>query len=356
MHAIAKTKSPLSTLVDVVIDPYSANFWLQKLNPLWSVNQALGSIVKKEIIANDTVALTIEFNRKFSVGEAGQHHPVFIVVNGIRYERTYSLTQVNAKRVLLVAKKVENGVASTWLLEQSKVGDILEFGRPYGDMVLPENNAPLILLAAGSGITPMHSLIQALVVSAKIKTMPVTLLYWVKTQEDIAFKAEFEKLATQYENFNVEFFYTQDSEQPASRLNESHLQALENIEQSTVYACGPSGFTANVEALFAHASTVKTEAFSMTPVLHDEVGFVNVTLTQSNKVVAIPKGQPILLGLEQQNIKPKHGCRMGICNKCACNKAEGSTKNLVNGSHNSEPGNVLKICVNSAQTDLVIDL
>jgi hypothetical protein len=47
---------------------------------------------------------------------------------------------------------------------------------------------------------------------------------------------------------------------------------------------------------------------------------------------------------------------MGICNKCVCNKVEGSTKNLVNGGQNSEPGNLLKICVNSAQSDLVIDL
>lgn len=83
---------------------------------------------------------------------------------------------------------------------------------------------------------------------------------------------------------------------------------------------------------------------------------MNVTLTQSNKVVSIPKGQSILASLEQQNIKPNHGCRMGICNKCACNKVEGSTKNLVNGAQNKEPGNLLKICVNSAQTDLVIDL
>ena len=88
----------------------------------------------------------------------------------------------------------------------------------------------------------------------------------------------------------------------------------------------------------------------------DDIGFVNVTLTQSNKVVSIPKGQSILAGLEQQNLKPTHGCRMGICNKCVCNKAEGATKNLLNGAQNSEPGNALKICVNSAQSDLVIDL
>lgn len=355
MHAIKKTKSPLSAFFDVVMDPYAANFWLQKVNPLWSVNQALGSIVKKEIIATDTVALTFEFNGKFQVGAAGQHHPIFVVVNGVRYERTYSLTQLNAKQVLLVAKKVDKGVVSQWLFEQAKLGDILEFGRPYGDMQLPEQNQPLVLLAAGSGITPMHSLIQALLSSGKIDNTAITLMYWVKTEADAAFKEFFEKLAEKYENFKFELFCTQ-TEKPASRLDESHLATLKNVEESTVYACGPSGFTAQVETLFSHAQTVKTEAFSMTPVLHDEIGFVNVTLTQSNKVVAIPKGQPILLGLEQQNIKPKHGCRMGICNKCACNKAEGSTKNLVNGAQNSEPGNLLKICVNSAQTDLVIDL
>lgn len=79
-------------------------------------------------------------------------------------------------------------------------------------------------------------------------------------------------------------------------------------------------------------------------------------MTQSNKTVAIPKGQSILASLEHQGIKPNHGCRMGICNKCACNKAQGATKNLLNGAANNEPTQLLKICVNSAQSDLVIDL
>jgi hypothetical protein len=47
---------------------------------------------------------------------------------------------------------------------------------------------------------------------------------------------------------------------------------------------------------------------------------------------------------------------MGICNKCVCKKAEGATRNLVNGAQHAEPGSLLKLCVNSAQTDLIIDL
>ena len=114
---------------------------------------------------------------------------------------------------------------------------------------------------------------------------------------------------------------------------------------------------ATVEQLFEKAPAVLTEAFSLTNESSaDDIGYVNVTLTQSNKVIAIPKGQSILVSLEYEGLKPTHGCRMGICNKCVCNKSQGSTRNLLNGSENTEPSQLLKICVNSAKSDLVIDL
>ncbi len=356
MHVVEKMKtSPLSSLADTVIDQHAANFWLQKFNSLWSINQALGKIVQKENSAQNMMSLTIQVNRHFKMGQAGQHHPIFVEVNGVRYERSYSLTQLDAQHVLLSVKKVEQGKVSSWLVEHAQVGDILEFGQPYGDMLLPKQAQAMVLLAAGSGITPMLSLLKALSKTDRMTQAPIRLLYWVREYADVAFKARFEKLAEQYPNFSFQVFYTQEKD-AGERLNQKHLALLENIENSVVYACGPSGFVAQAEQLFAHAQSFKSEAFSMSPVENSDIGFVNITLRKSNKVVAIPKGQSILTSLEQQNIKPTHGCRMGICNKCVCNKVEGSTKNLVNGGQNSEPGNLLKICVNSAQSDLVIDL
>lgn len=356
MHVVEKMKkSPLSSLAVSVMDQHAANFWLQKFNTLWSINQALGKIVQKENSAQNMMNLTIQVNRHFQMGQAGQHHPVFVEVNGVRYERSYSLTQLDAQHVLLTVKKVDQGKVSSWLVEQAQVGDILEFGQPYGDMLLPEQAQPMILLAAGSGITPMLSLLKALSKTDRMAQAPIQLLYWVKEYADAAFKARFEKLAEQYPNFSFQVFYTQE-EAAGKRLNQDHLALLENIENSLVYACGPSGFVAQAEQLFAHAQSFKSEAFSMSTVESSDIGFVNVTLLKSNKVLAIPKGQSILTSLEQQNIRPTHGCRMGICHKCVCNKVEGSTKDLVNGAQNSEPGNLLKICVNSAQSDLVIDL
>lgn len=355
MHALKKQKSPINSIFEVVLGTHASNFWLQKINPLWSIQQALGKIVQKEQTAVDMVSLTIQVNRNFKHGQAGQHHPITIEINGRRYERTYSLTQLDTQHVVLTVKKVEKGIISQWLNEQAQVGDILEFGQPYGEMQLPNTTQPLVLLAAGSGITPMYSLVKDLLQNKKNKEQTVHLMYWVKKHADVAFKQQFEQWAVKYPNFKFDVFYTQDTPKDA-RLNVEYLHLVKDLTQSTVYVCGPSGFVSTAESLFQSAHDFKSEAFSLTPIISDETGFVNVTLTQSNKVLAIPKGQSILVSLEQQNIKPQHGCRMGICNKCACNKAQGATKNMVNGQENSEPNNLLRICVNTAQTDLVIDI
>lgn len=355
MQAIEKQKSVVNSIFEMVVGQNTTNFWLQKVNPLWSVHQSLGKIVEKKQTATDTVSLSIQVNRHFKMGQAGQHHPVIVEVDGRRYERTYSLTQLDANIVLLTVKKVNKGVVSQWLTETAQVGDVLEFGQPYGDMLIPKTIQPLVLLAAGSGITPMYSLIQYLLENGRFSQQSVHLLYWVKKSEDAVFKSIFEKLVGQYPHFKFDLFHTQDTPADA-RLNAEHLHLIQALKDSTVYACGSSDFVATAEQLFKNAQQFKSEAFSLTPMVFDDTGFIQVTLTQSNKVVSIAKGQSILVGLEQQNIKPQHGCRMGICNKCACHKAQGATKNLVNGQENREPNNLLRICVNSAQTDLVIDI
>lgn len=354
MHTTVK-KSPLKRLMNVVLESRDADFWLQKVNPLWSVEVPLAKIVAKDSIAHETVSLTLKVNSHFQMGQAGQHHPVYVTVQGIRYERSYSLSKIDDQHVLLTLKKVPGGKVSTWLIEQAQVGDIVELGQPFGEMTLPKTTAPLVLLAAGSGITPMYSLLQELIQSQQITDQAVTLMYWVKTQADAAFLTQLQTWAKQYNNFKFELFCTQDLPQ-AARLDQSHMALVEQLEQAVVYACGPSGFAQRAEQLFAHAQEIKTEAFSMTLQDTADTGFVQITLTQSKQVLSIAKGQSILVSLEQQNIKPKHGCRMGICNKCACHKVEGHTQNIVNGQQNAEPGNLLKICVNSAQSDLVIDL
>ena len=355
MQAIEKRASLFNSMAQSVMNSHDANFWLQKINPLWSMNQPLAKVVKKQIVAKDMVSLILQCNRHVQRGVAGQHHPVTVEIAGRHYERTYSLMQVDADHLCLTVKKVDQGLVSSWLVDQSQTGDILRLGQPYGEMQQQVQTPKLLLLAAGSGITPMLSLIEAFCQSRQLKAISVQLMYWVKTHEDAAYAEYLKEVAENFPNFTYQIFYTQQQDQ---RLNQSHVNQLKSLNETTVYACGPSGFAATAETLFKHVASIQTEAFSLSQFDTDatDTGFINVTLTQSNKTIAIPKGQSILSSLEHQGIKPKHGCRMGICNKCACTKAQGATKNLLNGSANHEPSQLLKICVNSAQSDLVIDL
>ena len=355
MQAIEKRASLFNSMAQSVMNSHDANFWLQKINPLWSMNQPLAKVVKKQIVAKDMVSLILQCNRHVQRGVAGQHHPVTVEIAGRHYERTYSLMQVDADHLCLTVKKVDQGLVSSWLVDQSQTGDILRLGQPYGEMQQQVQTPKLLLLAAGSGITPMLSLIEAFCQSRQLKAIFVQLMYWVKTHEDAAYAEYLKEVAENFPNFTYQIFYTQQQDQ---RLNQSHVNQLKSLNETTVYACGPSGFAATAETLFKHVASIQTEAFSLSQFDTDatDTGFINVILTQSNKTLAIPKGQSILSSLEHQGIKPKHGCRMGICNKCACSKVQGSTKNLLNGSANHEPSQLLKICVNSAQSDLVIDL
>ena len=355
MQAIEKRASLFNSMAQSVMNSHDANFWLQKINPLWSMNQPLAKVVKKQIVAKDMVSLILQCNRHVQRGVAGQHHPVTVEIAGRHYERTYSLMQVDADHLCLTVKKVDQGLVSSWLVDQSQTGDILRLGQPYGEMQQQVQTPRLLLLAAGSGITPMLSLIEAFCQSRQLKAIFVQLMYWVKTHEDAAYAEYLKEVAENFPNFTYQIFYTQQQDQ---RLNQSHVNQLKSLNETTVYACGPSGFAATAETLFKHVASIQTEAFSLSQFDTDatDTGFINVTLTQSNKTLAIPKGQSILSSLEHQGIKPKHGCRMGICNKCACTKAQGATRNLLNDSANHEPSQLLKICVNSAQSDLVIDL
>ncbi|WP_130802934.1 ferredoxin reductase [Acinetobacter ihumii] len=353
MQAIQKSSSLFRTLTQSVFDPHAADFWLQKINPIWSTSRALAQIIEKKHVAKDTVSLTLQTNRHVELGKAGQHHPVKVKIDGRLYERSYSLTKHNGNLILTV-KRIADGKVSTWFHEKSQVGDIVELGQPFGEMQLT-HQANIVLLAAGSGITPMYSLIKQLKDNQQLAQSQVKLLYWVKHRDEAAFATEFEQLAQQYPQFELKIFSTQDHQHDA-RLNVTHLADIEHLENTTVYACGPSGFVQTAEELFGHAQVFMSEAFSLTQISDNDTGFVNVTLSRSNQIIAIPKGQSILAGLEQANIKPTYGCRMGVCHKCVCQKTQGTTKDLLNASENSEPKNLIKICVSSAKSDLVIDL
>ena len=355
---------------DSLYDKRATNFWLKKTNPLLSTNQALAKIVARQQVSSDTVAFTLRCNYLMPFGAAGQHHPLRVEIAGRRYERHYSLTRIDRRHVQMIVKRVPEGKVSNWLHQQGHVGRVLQFGRPFGDVTLSNfKSKRLIFLAAGSGITPILSLLNAIDQADSWSNYTIELWYWAKSQHDFVYSDQLLQWQQRHPQFTLNLRCTQwsNSDQndtnsspfvPADRLNDNDVTHMQHIERSSVFACGPSGFTQRASQLLRHAQQLQVESFSL-PLITNAVHSnqqVSLTLLRSNKTIQIAQGVPLLVALEQAQISPKSGCRMGICNTCVCQKISGTTHNLTDSSHNHEPQQALKICVNSAHSDLVLDL
>lgn len=360
----ARRRSRLTQVAGAFMPPPVFDFWAQRLHPTWTWERPLARVVGHMPAAAGAVTLTLKPNRHWAGALPGQHVNLTAVIDGIRITRSYSLdAPVHADgRISVTVKGVEGGRMSGHLLEHARVGDVLDIGPGFGELVLPAGaTSPWLFLAAGSGITPLMALVRQL--AAQGMPAPVTLLYWARTRAEFCFADELRALAARHAGFDVRFVLT--GEMPAAddeaggRIDAALLDAVvaDHARRQT-YACGPGGFIAAVETLLGgRVPLLRTEAFTPLPrPPADDTGTVSVRLARSGRELQLPRGTALLDALEAEGLKPRSGCRMGICNTCACGKSAGAARDLRTGTVGEEPTHALKLCVNSALTDLVLDL
>lgn len=341
-----------SALPTSVID-----FWLSAINPLWSTQQALARITHLEHAASDSVTLTLKANRHVQGFLPGQHLNITVEVNGVRRTRSYSPAWLNSNtgEFSITVKRVDAGIVSRWLSQHSCIGQVVEISPAFGDMTLDAAQPKAtLMLAAGSGITPFLSLLRGHLASYPA---PITLLYWAKHEHELCFVDELNALASTHAQFQVQYLLTQ-ADLPAQRLNEQHLQAhLDQSNDSQIFACGPQGFVQSAAALAKQYDVpAVTEAFYAPEIVFDSNHRVAITLQRSQKTVMVPVGQSILSALEAEGINPAYGCRRGLCNTCSCTKLSGSTQHTQSQDSNHESPTSVRLCVNSASSDLTLDL
>ncbi|MCC2656840.1 MAG: hypothetical protein K0Q76_1948 [Panacagrimonas sp.] len=347
-----------------LVEPAVFDFWSRELGSTASRSRIQARVVAKRAESARAVTLELQPNRRFEGFLPGQHVNITVEIDGRRVTRSYSLTGVPREddRLSLTVQQVEGGLVSGHLYTDCRVGDVVELGAAFGEMTLPEILPfKLLLLAAGSGVTPLMSLVRELAQ----RGMPVdtTLVYWARHRADLCFVPELKALAAREPKFNLRFALTGDAVTGTDELRgrpsrELLADVAPDLSERAVYACGPAGFVAEVELLArTQARSFQSEAFTppvFAPV--ESQSEVTLMLAKSNRVVRVASGQPLLAALEAQGIKPPSGCRMGICNTCACGKRDGLTRNLKNGGENAEPESNLRICISSAQSDLTLDL
>ncbi|MCP5169532.1 MAG: iron-sulfur cluster-binding domain-containing protein [Hahellaceae bacterium] len=294
---------------------------------------------------------------------AGAHLNVRITTPEQTHIRTYTLSSSPKKLPLfsLTIKQVSDGIVSNWLAEHMVPGRSLEFTVPDGDFVLPEHPpGRLLFIGAGSGITPMMSMLRFLAESAN--RSEIEMLYYARTPDDIIFRDELLNLADRIPGLRLNFCVenaTADWAGLTGRVQADHFSQLSQLNRHEVYLCGPAGFMQAATGFLKQQGVaeyqIHREVFAL------DLGAVSVTsdakVQFTSEADASPaKRKTLLEEAESRGLEITSGCRSGICKTCRCMKLSGETVNLLTGERSQTDNEYILPCVTQAVTDTLIAL
>ncbi|KXO98751.1 ferredoxin--NADP reductase [Tsukamurella pseudospumae] len=263
--------------------------------------------------------------------------------------RCYSLSSTPGidDHLKVTVKRTAGGYASNWLCDNAKQGMILESLAPGGRFTVRDAPDRLVLAAAGSGITPVMSILRDALAAS---TTPVTLVYANRDRSSIIFAAALAELQESHgDRFTVTHWLESERGLPTAaglaRLMPAPTAA------TSAYLCGPAGFmdAATEAAALAgiDGARVHREAFaSLTGdpfavdtgaaaaptggASSDGAATVVVDLNGATTIVAWPREQVLLDTLLDRGLDAPYVCREGNCGGCAFTLRRGEVHMLVN--------------------------
>lgn len=297
--------------------------------------------------------------------------------------RNYSLSDLPATDHYRVSIKQEvNGVASTYIHEHVRVGDLLEAAAPRGSFTLKPGGNPVVLLSAGVGATPVLAMLHALAHEASARG--VWWLFGARNREDHPFAEESRGLVSLLPNGKHHIWYSRPSPQdrPGADYDEPGRiaeEALKNIgvpSDADFYLCGPAAFlqdlTSGLKAWGISEQRVHAEIFGsgspITPGIaetphpppHPPEGPAGpgprVSFARSGlNVNWDPRFSSLLDFAEACDVPVRWSCRTGVCHMCESGLISGSVAYQPEPLDQPAQGNLL-ICCSQPQGDIAIDL
>lgn len=345
--------------------------------------------IKRE--TEDTVSISFDVPKELIEDYKfipGQYLTLRAKIDGQDVRRSYSICTSPSENDLRVAvKQVENGLFSTYSNKVLEVGDILTVMKPNGRFTInisPEKKTNYLLVAAGSGITPILSIAKGVLEGEPDST--ITLVYGNKTFDSIIFKEQIEGLKNTYmARFNVIHILSRESlgsELNSGRIDVAKFELLSKtvIDISSLnqtYLCGPAQMITSVSD-WLKANGMK----------EDNIHFELFTSPNAQKVVVKPKKKEVKSDSKSSKItviidgdeldfemplggnkyildaaNEKGGdlpfaCKGGVCCTCRAKVLEGSVEMKLN--YSLEPHEVKKGFILTCQSipkskKLVID-
>lgn len=284
----------------------------------------------------------------------GQYLTLRADVDGQDLRRSYSICSGLDDGVLRVGvRKVPGGVFSTWVHDTLKAGQALQVIPPQGHFTLPEpavQGRHVVGIAAGSGITPMLSIMKSLL--AREPASRFTLIYGNRSQKSTMFKEELEDLKNRYMSRLVlhHVFSREQMDAPlnAGRLDRDKLGLfLRTLVPAAgideVFVCGPHGLNdeaqAALEAAGVPAERVHIERFGVPsaspgqPPVHEvkpgdaEQAKVVIIRDGLQREIEFRKSDPSILdAASAAGLEVPFSCKSGVCCTCRAKVLEGEVR------------------------------
>ncbi|CAJ1584743.1 benzoate 1,2-dioxygenase electron transfer component BenC [[Mycobacterium] wendilense] len=189
-------------------------------------------------LSSTTVAFSVEIpNRDELVFLPGQY--VNIKVPGTDETRSYSFSSAPDEKTLsFLVKLTPGGAMSTYLEHRAAVGDQLTFTGPNGSFFLREGEGPALLLAGGTGLAPILSILRTLRAGSP---RPLHLIYGVSTDEDAVELDTIAQLATELGDFSWDYCVSDENSTATHKGYVTALMTREHLHDgdASIYLCGP---------------------------------------------------------------------------------------------------------------------
>jgi ferredoxin-NADP reductase len=347
----------LRSLARRITTPLLPDDYLRLANPLWSARELRGRILQVRRETHDSATLVIKPGWGFGFDyEPGQYMGIGLLVDGRWRWRSYSLTSSpvkGARTVTITVKAMPEGFLSSHLVGGVKPGTIVRLAAPQGNFVLPDPAPPAVLfITAGSGITPVMSMLRTLVRHDQITD--VIHLHSAPTAADVMFGAELEQLARDHAGYRLLLRTTRSQ----GRRDVTQLDTeVPDWRERQTWACGPEAVLNAAERAWSAAGVgdrLHLERFAVSRAAPAGAGGT-VTFGKSGKSTTADAATSLMDAGERIGVQMPFGCRMGICQSCVVGLVEGHVRDLRTGAEH-EPGTRVQTCISAASGNCVLDV
>ena len=336
--------------------PLLPDDYLELINPLWSTQELRGRVERLERQTEDAVTIVIKPGADWDRHQPGQYLRVGVIVDGVHHWRAYSITSEPSDDVICITPKlVPDGKVSPHLTTKLRPGTIVRLGGVEGDFTLPDPRPEkLLFISAGSGVTPIMSMVRAL--DQEDKLDDAVLVHSARNEDDVIFYDFLKGLDERREGFRLQLRLTEREK----RISPPELEQIcPDWRERETFLSGPGDMLDAMDEYWekeGDCERLHMERFQPKAGFSEEGEGGEIKFLASDTTTEADGGTPILVAGEKCGLELDYGCREGICHTCTGKLCSGRVRDLRNGKVYGTEGEMIRVCISAPEGPVEVDL